>query len=60
MGAGEIGPGLDALGFHRAAHQLMAQFDGRLLTVLLVAGADFLPLDVGHQRQIDHAGECAL
>ena len=38
----------------------MAQLDGGLLAVLLVAGADFLPLDVIHQRQIDHARKRAF
>src|SRR5471032_1998507 len=38
----------------------MAQFNGRLLTLLLVTGADFLPLQVVHQRQVDHPRKRAL
>jgi hypothetical protein len=38
----------------------VAQGDGGGLALLLVAGADLLPLLVGHQRQVDHAGEGAF
>ncbi len=60
MSLGEIGPGLKPLRLGLAGHQLMAQLDGGFLAVLLVAGADLLPLDVAHQRQVDHAGKSAL
>jgi hypothetical protein len=43
-----------------AADQLVAQGDGGGLALLLVAGADLLPLLVVHQRQVDHAGEGAF
>ncbi|MNY60474.1 hypothetical protein D3C86_1970270 [compost metagenome] len=57
MRPGKIGPGPNALGLDIAGYQLMPQRNGGLLTVLLVAGADPLPLVVIHQRQVDHAGE---
>ncbi|MNQ81861.1 hypothetical protein D3C85_968980 [compost metagenome] len=60
MRPGKIGPGLDAFGLDRARHQLMPQHDGRLLAVLLVAGADPLAFMVIHQRQVDHAGKRTL
>ncbi len=60
VGTGEIGPGLQTLGLGLAGHQLMAQLDSGFLPVLLVTGADLLPLDIIHQRQIDHAGKRAL
>lgn len=60
MALGELGPGLDALRLDFTGHQLMAQDNGGLLPLLFVAGTDAFPFEVGHQRQIDHAGECAL
>jgi hypothetical protein len=60
VGLGERRPGLQALRFHRAVDQLVAKGDGGGLALLLVAGADLLPLLVGHQRQVDHAREGAF
>ncbi len=60
IGLGERRPAGDALGLGGTGDQLVAQLDGRLLAMLLVAGADALALVVGHQRQVDHAGEGAL
>src|ERR1700712_1256132 len=60
MFIGERCPGLDTRLLEFAGDQLVTQFDSRLLAFLLVAGADLLPLDVVHQRQVDHTGERAL
>jgi hypothetical protein len=35
----------------------MTELDGRFLALLLVAGADPLPLDIVHQRQVEHTRE---
>src|SRR5690606_1034515 len=57
---GEIGPGLNPLVLGSAADQLVAKLDGRRLTMLLEAGADLLPFEIGHQRQVHDAGKGAL
>ncbi|MCY1175398.1 hypothetical protein D9M73_156340 [compost metagenome] len=53
-------PGLQAGLLGGATDQLVAQGDGGGLALLLVAGANPLPLLVVHQRQVGHAGEGAL
>jgi hypothetical protein len=58
--AREIGPGLDAVLPGLAADQAVAQRDGGLLALPLVAGADGLAFAVVHERQVDHAGKRAL
>src|SRR5690554_3166029 len=60
VGPGERGPGPETFLLHRPADQPVAQLDGRLLAVLLVAGAHLLALDVIHQRQVHRGGEGAL
>ncbi|MCY1422266.1 hypothetical protein D9M71_379420 [compost metagenome] len=60
VGLGERCPGLQACLLGGAADQLVAQGDGGGLALLLVAGANPLPLLVVHQRQVGHAGEGAL
>jgi hypothetical protein len=57
---GEAGPGMQSLALDGAADQLVAEGDGGSLALLLVAGTDLLPLLVGHQRQVDGAGEGAF
>ncbi|MNT15857.1 hypothetical protein D3C72_1509340 [compost metagenome] len=53
-------PALEALGAHRAAHQLVAERDGGGLALLLETGAHLGALLVRHQRQADGSGEGAL
>ena len=60
MLAGEGRPLRQALGLHFAAHQLVAQLDGRVLALLLVADADLGALLVAHQRQAERGGKCAV
>lgn len=60
VGTGELCPLLNTLGLDRTGHQLMPQHNRRLLPLLLVASTHPLALVVGHQRQVDHAGERAL
>ncbi|MNS92846.1 hypothetical protein D3C72_1269920 [compost metagenome] len=60
IGPGEGCPGGDTLIFALATDQLVAQGDGGLLALLLVAGANLLPLHVVHQWQVDHIGKGAL
>ncbi|MCY1415077.1 hypothetical protein D9M71_305460 [compost metagenome] len=57
---GKPRPAFDTLLLDRAGHQRMAQFDGSLLTLLLVAGADLLPFDIVHQWLVDGVGEGTL
>ena len=60
VGFGEGFPGRQPFGLERPADQFVAKGDGGLLAVLLVAGADLLPLDVVHQRPVDRVGKGAL
>lgn len=60
VGFGEGFPGRQPFGLERPADQFVAKGDGGLLAVLLVAGADLLPLDVVHQRPVDSVGKGAL
>lgn len=53
-------PGLQAGLLGGATDQLVAQGDGGGLALLLVAGADLLPLLVVHQRQVYYAREGAF
>jgi hypothetical protein len=58
--AAEGGPALEARGSGRAADELVAQDDGRLLPALLVARAHEVPLGVGEDGAVEGAGQGAL
>ena len=53
MLTGKLQPLLQPLLFYLATHQLMAQHNGGILTLLFITGTDFRPLGIGHQRQAD-------
>ena len=53
-------PGRNPFVLHRSADQLMTQFDGGLLALLLVAQANLMTLAVIHQRQVHRSRKGAL
>ncbi|MNE57990.1 hypothetical protein D3C80_1529940 [compost metagenome] len=57
MGLGKAGPGVQALTLGRASDQLVAEGDGGGLALQLETGADLLPLQIVHQRQVDDTRE---
>ncbi len=50
-------PSFDTRGAHGAPHQLVAEFNGRRLTLPLVTGAHLGAFVIRHQRQADGVGE---
>jgi hypothetical protein len=59
MRGDEVAPRVDARVAHVTGNEFFAERDGRLLSALLVTLTDRGAFDVGEQRQIHGAGECA-